>query len=144
MFIFLWEKNVEKNMGKALDPTLILCFGSVTRQRRIQDRSIAPPPPSYAFIAVKLQCFQYVSIYMYFIYFLFSTGRQPAAVSIFFKRSWRGGHSEFRRRKSVLMLPLLGLWYLGWYPNPQESGGAWVAQILVWALGALIHYRPIS
>ena len=53
-------------MGKALVPQLILCFGSVTRQRRIQDRSIAPPPPfkmflglylyaQYAFIAVKLQ-----------------------------------------------------------------------------------------
>ena len=67
-------------MGRALDPTLILCFGGVTRQRRIQDRSTerSPHPPlkmflglclyaQYALILVKLQYFQYVSMYMYFI-----------------------------------------------------------------------------
>ena len=66
-------------------------------------------------------------------------GRRPAAGSIFFKRTGKGGYSEVRCRKSVLILPLLGPWSFGWDPNHQESGGAWVTQVLVWALCAWIH-----
>ena len=70
--------------------------------------------------------------------------RRQAAGSIFFKRTGKGGgYSALRRRKSVLILPLLGPLSFGWYSNPQESGGAWVAQVLVWAPGAFIHWTHV-
>ena len=42
------------------------------------------------------------------------------------------------RSKTVLLLPFLGMQSLLGYPYSKESGGALVAQVLVWAPGALI------
>ena len=76
---------------------------------------------------------------MLLIIIIDSHGGRPA-VSFLKEQGRVGGTQRLGAGKQCLYFPFLGPWSFGWYPNPQESGGAWVAQVLVWALGAFIHW----
>ena len=67
-------------------------------------------------------------------------GRRPAV--FFFKEQGRRVLSASMPEVSVYITPLVPLPFR-YYPNPQESGGAWVAQVLIWSPGALIHWTHV-